>query len=456
MFAQLSLKYRLSIVFGGVIVATVIIFLILFSLHARGRIKIEAESAFGLAENFVKNALSQVDRPSVQRKELESLVQQAQTLRHVRVWMENGQTEISVVKEIETAPAWFSALLAPEIKKAHIPLLDYGHAHESIEIETSARDEIAEIWDEIEWFALGAFGALLLLLSAVYFLVGRTLAPLEMHVEALTRLDQGHRLIVLPRSGSPEFKIISDRINALSKSLQALDDQNHHLIQKMIIVQDEERKDIARDLHDDIGPFLFKARVELGTLRKKILAFGDHEPLAQDCDQIDQTIELLQKANRRLLGRLRPAALEEMGLEGALEALGQSWRSAHPDIALNISVALCDVRLDEKISLTIFRIVQEALANIYRHSKAKIAFVSLKILSDQDDNDLEITIKDDGCGLDKDFREGMGLRGVRERIHAVSGTMKIKSRSSGGAKLIARIPLKQDLNNEASSSAGQA
>ncbi|NDB70007.1 MAG: hypothetical protein EB015_18800, partial [Methylocystaceae bacterium] len=149
MFAQLSLKYRLSIVFGGVIVTTVIIFLILFSLHARGRIKIEAESAFGLAENFVKNALSQVDRPSVQRKELESLVQQAQTLRHVRVWMENGQTEISVVKEIETAPAWFSALLAPEIKKAHIPLLDYGHAHESIEIEASARDEIAEIWDEI-------------------------------------------------------------------------------------------------------------------------------------------------------------------------------------------------------------------------------------------------------------------------------------------------------------------
>lgn len=141
MFAQLSLKYRLSIVFGGVIVATVIIFLILFSLHARGRIKIEAESAFGLAENFVKNALSQVDRPSLQRKELESLVQQAQTLRHVRVWMENRQTEISVVKEIETAPAWFSALLAPEIKKAHIPLLDYGHAHESIEIETSAKDE---------------------------------------------------------------------------------------------------------------------------------------------------------------------------------------------------------------------------------------------------------------------------------------------------------------------------
>ena len=185
-------------------------------------------------------------------------------------------------------------------------------------------------------------------------------------------------------------------------------------------------------------------------------ALGDHELLAHDCDKIDQTIELLQKANRRLLGRLRPAALEEVGLEGALEALGQSWRSAHPDIALNISVALCDVRLDEKISLTIFRIVQEALANIYRHSKAKIAFVSLKILSDQDDNDLEITIKDDGCGLDKDFREGMGLRGVRERIHAVSGTMKIKSRSSGGAKLIARIPLKQDLNNEASSSAGQA
>lgn len=447
MLTQLSLKYRLSIVFGGVIVATVILFLILFSLHARGRIKIEAESAFGLAVNFVENALSRLERPPGQREELEGLIQQAQTLRHVRVWIENGQPEISFVKKIEAAPAWFSKLLAPEIKKAHIPLLDYGYAHESIEIETSARDEIAEIWDEIEWFALGALGALLLLLSTVYFLVGRTLAPLEMHVEALTQLDQGHRLIILPRSGSPEFKIISDRINALSKTLQALDDENHHLMQKMILVQDEERKDIARDLHDDIGPFLFKARVELGALRKKIAASGDKELLAQDCDKIDLSIELLQKANRRLLGRLRPAALDEMGLEGALEALGQSWRGAHPDIALSMCLALGDVALDEKISLTIFRIVQEALANIYRHSKAQTASINLRIITDQEGNDVEITIIDDGCGIDEDFREGMGLRGLRERVYGVSGKIKIKNRSSGGAKLIARIPLKQNLHN---------
>ncbi|NBS35355.1 MAG: sensor histidine kinase [Methylocystaceae bacterium] len=456
MFTQLSLKYRLSIVFGGVIIATVILFLILFSLHARGRIKIEAESAFGLAVNFVENALSRVARPIAPRKELEGLIQQAQTLRHVRVWIENDQQEVSFTNKIEAAPAWFSKLLAPEIKKAHIPLLDYGHAHESIEIEASARDEIAEIWDEIEWFALGALGALLLLLSVVYFLVGRTLAPLEMHVEALTRLDQGHRFIILPRSGSPEFKIISDRINALSKTLQALDDENHHLIQKMILVQDEERKDIARDLHDDIGPFLFKARVELGALRKKLVASGDNRSLAQDCDKIDQSIELLQKANRRLLGRLRPAALDEMGLEGALEALGQSWRSAHPDIALSMGLTLEDVTLDEKISLTIFRIVQEALANIYRHSKAQTASVNLKMITDKSGDNIEIAIIDDGCGIGEDFREGMGLRGLRERIYGVSGDMKIKNLSSGGAKLIARIPLKQNLQKDLSISSAQA
>ncbi|KAF0120658.1 MAG: integral membrane sensor signal transduction histidine kinase, partial [Methylocystaceae bacterium] len=107
----------------------------------------------------------------------------------------------------------------------------------------------------------------------------------------------------------------------------------------MIHVQDEERKDIARDLHDEIGPFLFTVRAGVGALARRATAPGaDPIRLAEDCARIDAQIAALQQVNRRILGRLRPAALEEMGLADALEALAQGWRDANPKVAIALSL----------------------------------------------------------------------------------------------------------------------
>jgi two-component system sensor histidine kinase UhpB len=169
--------------------------------------------------------------------------------------------------------------------------------------------------------------------------VSRTLRPVATLAEGLKASGARRTFDARSADGSPEFVIIAERINALAATLQRLDEENRKLVRRMIHVQDEERKDIARDLHDEIGPFLFAVRAGVGALARRVTASGaDPTRLAEDCARIVAQIAALQQVNRRILGRLRPAALEEMGLADALEALAQGWREPTPKVAIALSL----------------------------------------------------------------------------------------------------------------------
>ena len=104
----------------------------------------------------------------------------------------------------------------------------------------------------------------------------RTLAPLSALAEGLARLARGDRSLLVSRGGSPELVAIAEGINALAASLARLDDENHRLLRRMIDVQEDERRDIARDLHDEIGPFLFAIRAGVGALRRRAASAGSN------------------------------------------------------------------------------------------------------------------------------------------------------------------------------------
>jgi len=141
-------------------------------------------------------------------------------------------------------------------------------------------------------------------------------------------------------------------------------------------------------------------------------------------------VDDLQNMNRRILARLRPLALAELGLLAALERLIEDWRERSPDIDWSFHCGRFSAEPPPDHSLALYRVVQECLTNAARHSGARSVTVELDC-----GDSTRLVIVDDGCGIGADIKRGFGLLGMRERVHAVGGDMKISGNPDGGAHI---------------------
>jgi two-component system sensor histidine kinase UhpB len=436
MLRRLSLRLRLSLLLGAVLALGLALGVGLLVLHAGARVRAEVDGATRLARDLVEATLPRLDAAPDPQAEIAQLLADVRRLRHIRVALAGEETPAK--GDVDRAPQWFRRLVLPN---AAVTRIETGQG--AILISPNPADEIAEIWQEIVWLTIGGAGIAVAAFGLVSLAVSRTLRPVATLADGLQRLERGEHSVRVPADGSPEFIIIAERINALAATLQQLDDENRRLVRRMIHVQDEERKDIARDLHDEIGPFLFTVRAGVGALARRAAAPGaDPASLAGDCARIDTQIAALQQVNRRILGRLRPAALEEMGLADALQALAQGWREANPGVAIALSLDGASGELEEGIALTAYRIVQEGLANALRHSGADHVDVSVT----RANGALQIVVRDNGAGFDAtrdpSSSGGLGLRGMSERVGALGGALALTNDPQGGARLTASLPLR--------------
>lgn len=430
MLRTLSLRARLSLLLGGVIVAGLAFGVGLLVLHAGSRVNAEAEGATRLARDLVHATLPGLQSSPDPQRDFAELLADARRLRHVRITVEG---EAPPPNARNRAPDWFSALVFRPTDPLHI-----STPRGVVSIAANPADEIAEIWEEIVWLAIGAAAVASLAFALVSYAVSRTLRPVGIISTALQRLETGDYAVRAPADGPPEFVVIAARLNSLAATLQRLDDENRRLVRRMITLQDEERRDIARDLHDEIGPFLFTVRAGVGALARKAAAPGaDPQAMAADCARIDGQIAALQQVNRRILGRLRPAALSEMGLADALDALARGWRETRSDVVIDLALAGARGEIDETTALTAYRVAQEGLTNAFRHSGA--SRIALSVTRDGDL--LTVEVRDDGAGLAPSSRGGLGLRGMNERVEALGGVLKIENDPRGGARLIAQLRL---------------
>ncbi len=428
MLQSLSLRARLSLLLGAALTSGLAFGVGLLIFHAGARVRTEAEAATRLAHELVEATLPRLSMTQGEQPLLD-LMEDARRLRHVRVTIEGAAAGQPREKR---APEWFSALVFRPPTPIHVAS-PFG----MIDIVATSDDEIAEIWEEIVWLTIGASAMAALAFALVAYAVSRTLAPIDALSNAVARLERGDFSARAPADGSPELIVIAERINALAVTLQKLDDENHQLVRRMIHLQDEERRSIARDLHDEIGPFLFTVRAGVGALARKAQSPGAKPSrLAEDCGRIDAQIAALQQINRRILGRLRPAALEEMGLADAIEALARGWREARADIAIELALEGARGDIDETTALTAYRVVQEGLTNAFRHSGAH----RIGVVVSREDDLLRISVEDDGGGLTgAPPNGGLGLRGMAERVGALGGTLTFTNNPAGGARLSASL-----------------
>ena len=435
---RLSLRARLSLLLVLVLAAGLAAGLGALVMHAGARIGAESEAATRLARELVETKAPQLTTAADPQAELEKLFADVRRLRHVKIAQADAPRP--AVRD-RIAPEWFSALVTPTLAESRI-----ATPVATIVVSSNPSDEIDEVWQELVWLATGALALGLVTLALGSMGLSRALRPVPAVADSLSRLEGGDYTVRLAAEGPPEFVDIAERINALARTLQRLDAENRALVQRMIDVQEQERRDIARDLHDEIGPYLFTARARIGALARKAAArLIDPAELAADCARIDTQIAALQDINRRILGRLRPPALEEMGLTEAIAALARGWRDAHPDIALHVSTGTAPDGIDDSVALAAYRVVQEGLTNAYRHASAS----RIEVTIDHAAGALRVAVRDNGVGPDANpvgdvgRSVGLGLRGMEERLAAAGGALRIEQPAGGGLQLVATIPARR-------------
>jgi PAS domain S-box-containing protein len=240
----------------------------------------------------------------------------------------------------------------------------------------------------------------------------------------------------LYENGKPIYTIILRDIterNQVQEQLTQSYSQLRELSAALQTIREEERKHIARELHDDLGQLLATLRVDLALLQRRVREEDSRKLLGG----MDALLMASITSLRRIASNLRPRALDEGGLYFALGSLRQEFVTRY-GIACRLHANEEELILDDVYSTAIYRIVQEALTNITRHADATRVELSLRRIGDT----LDIAIQDDGRGIaanDMDKASSYGLIGMRERVWALQGDISIVS--DGGTRILVRLPL---------------
>jgi PAS domain S-box-containing protein len=225
------------------------------------------------------------------------------------------------------------------------------------------------------------------------------------------------------------------------KTKQLLSD-NRKLTQRFFNVQEQEQKNLARELHDEFGQWLMAISLNSQALTQNIDA--NKPDLVEAASAIKLSVDQLYKGIRTMLRQLRPTSLEDVGLVEGLRELIAMWSSNNPHVHCNYEAKGKLENLNDEFNISIYRIIQEGLTNIAKHANARN--VTISVIRDSHagklaDN-IQICIDDDGVGLGKHVSdEGLGLPGMRERVLVLGGEFNINSREKKGARIQIRIPM---------------
>lgn len=208
-----------------------------------------------------------------------------------------------------------------------------------------------------------------------------------------------------------------------------------NLARQLVSVEEQIRKSVARELHDEIGQNI--TAIQIQSMLAQRLA--EDEQARSAATSIQSLAMRVHHSTRQLLKQLRPHILDELGLEHAIRQLIQEMRFTEQGIQVGLNIGVDPQKLDDTTSVTLFRIVQELLNNVSKHANARNVNISLFPGSD-----MVLEVKDDGTGLPEDWRiRGQGIKGLTERVSALGGSLKLTTSSSpSGTRIIVNLPTK--------------
>jgi two-component system sensor histidine kinase UhpB len=445
---------------------------IIVTYNGQRRIEAELSASVEVAERFVRGTVEWFARDGSRALGVEDLAVRLNLRhpRHVRVLVvdADGHEVPSPTGaddpplEGTGVPRWFQALMQAENIRHEVPVISGGHLVGTIVVVGQAADEIDEIWQDVSELALLALVLNAAVLGVLYFALGRVLQPLISLAAGLRELQDGHLRHRLQRPPGRELADVTERFNALADSLAAARTDNARLNRKLVTVQDDERRLIALELHDELGPCLFGVKANIASIDRlgRELAEDVASRVRERVASIVAIIDRMQAANRHLLGRLRPMALGHVALADAVASLATDFESADPDRRIVLEIGRLAYSYGNCIDLTVYRCLQEGITNAARHAGAGTisARVGEEVSRPPDAGDagaaaLRLSVHDDGGGIAPGTVPGMGWSGMEERVRALGGRFSLMSEPGGGTRLEVVIPLEAPESPEA---AGQA
>jgi two-component system sensor histidine kinase UhpB len=464
-----SLRTRLLLAFVAITLIAGLFIGAMTILQARTSTRIEIAASMNLAETLIAETI-RLRQQSPAGPSLDTPALHRRVLRHVRISVRNAadlpvtigpRPDNGEAVERPPAPAWFAALIAPPIDRRELPMVVNGQRIGSILITGEPSDEIAEVWEST--VALATAGTLLNLaiIAMLYVLFGRVLEPLTGLAQGLRDLERRNYQVRLPRPKARELAAITDRFNALAEALDTLRAENKRLNHRLVTAQDDERRRMALDLHDEVGPSLFGLKAHAGSIAAVAgtLPEAAKRQVKERVHELLAIVEHLQALNRSLLNRLRPMALGHVSLGDLLSGLVRDRARQHPDATFSFRAEGLAASYGDSIDLTVYRCIQEGLTNAIRHAVARNIDVALEELHQAgrtaDANALLLTLRDDGRGIDPDTPLGYGLQGMQERVQALGGSCMIEGGPDRGTSVRIVIPVhkREALRDNAASGA---
>jgi two-component system, NarL family, sensor histidine kinase UhpB len=351
---------------------------------------------------------------------------------------------VSVYKVGREAPAWYARLVAPVVEPSDIAI---GGGR--LVIRANSSRAVLDGWDALlQLLRIGVI-ALAVINLAVFWFAGRILRPLQIVVEGLRRMEAGDYAARLPPLSGREGRLMSATFNRTAQAVaesvadrRAADEardrlrENRELTQMIQSHIEEERRTIARELHDELGQSITAIR-SFGLIIQQ--AAPADQRVAEAARLVVDTAGHMYDAVHEMIPRLRPFALDSFGLGDAVGDLVAAWRTRHTGVLILLQLADPLPELGASQSICAYRILQEALTNAIRHAGASQITVSVST----EPGELIVCVSDDGVGLPPGWEQSghYGIRGMRERAVASGGSLQLISEAGKGTRVVVRLPL---------------
>ncbi|MDX1519745.1 MAG: histidine kinase [Gammaproteobacteria bacterium] len=450
----MSLRARLSILITLLFLLILVGGSIFIIGNARRAIHDEVQSAARFTLQLIEIALSSVNDSgqSDVEENLLSKVSRLESSRHLQIRILNrthlesrlpASTDLTIKAD---APDWFVQLVKPQFIEYRRVFSTGNNQVTEILIRADPSDEISEVWqdskDIIAMFVLFVVMSILI----VYYTLGRGLAPISVILKGLEGIERGEYRLRLPKFRLTELSQISEKFNLMASVLDKTQQENRELTQKSLAIQERERQNLAHELHDELGQSIAAIKAVATSIGQ---SDQDKESMKDSVNTILEVSNHMYDVARGMMRRLRPAVLDEFGLVRALQDMIDDWNTVHEDVFCEFEFHGDFEHLDEAVRISIYRIVQESLTNVIKHSGASKVMIEFNRVADsprEQENfpcHLELKIVDNGVGFnDSTIKRGLGFLGMQERIDALDGSILIESGPGKGVSIHIIIPLR--------------
>ena len=435
----MSLQRRLALSVSLVLVVSLLIGAVLTYVHVVAKVATEMRAALSVGLHAATNAVDDSEEAIDPSKRLRLVVGDFDGDRHLQVVLRDPKGQVLAQSRLlppdDPAPEWFYHLVVSTSPQSSLQTAEAFRSVGELTFYADAHNEVSEAWSDL-CLTISIMAVFFGLILGMSFLVIRSaIQPLRAFCGALAKIGSGDYATRFAAEVYQELVPVRDGFNEMAIRLETVEAQNRALNEQLLSVQEDERIELARDLHDEVAPFLFAVGADAAMIRQ-FIANERVDAIQATADSIAEAVRHMQRHVKDILCRLAPGALLNLGLPSAIENLVAFWKMRCPTVTFNLE--LVEDVIEAPLDVVIFRVVQESFSNAIRHGNPSMLSVRIEKMVGA----ISVAIEDDGVGfVSGAIANGFGIRGMKERAKAAGGELQIRNRQTGqGVVVKAKFP----------------